>query len=243
MVRRGGAEFAIGYEILELVEPELIVLRSDPMPEVGMHEPMIVRVEFFDHGAKTRITLSDSPYPCVLPFWAEIGRLAAEHEVDVCLEPMGGDAVYNLGTFHRLREHAGARILCHVEPSQLWWQGIDVLELVAAVWGEIGFAHAKDVTVDAATLRLEGWLTSCAYDDWDARSWSMRAIGNGHGECFWREYSSPCGGRGTTTAWRLSPGAVHDRRGRPASLSVETVRAAMPRDPAPSGNWYAMYGA
>ena len=42
MVQRGsGAEFAIGYEILELVEPELIVLRSDPMPEVGMHEPTV----------------------------------------------------------------------------------------------------------------------------------------------------------------------------------------------------------
>src|SRR5437016_13951048 len=28
----GGAEYAIGYEILELEEPQLIVLRSDPMP-------------------------------------------------------------------------------------------------------------------------------------------------------------------------------------------------------------------
>src|SRR4249919_1522353 len=37
--RSNGAEFPIGYEIIELVEPELIVLRSDPMPEVGMHEP------------------------------------------------------------------------------------------------------------------------------------------------------------------------------------------------------------
>ena len=64
MVRRdGGGEFAIGYEILELVEPELIVLRSDPMPEMGMHEPTVVRVEFHDHGAKTRMTLSDGPYP------------------------------------------------------------------------------------------------------------------------------------------------------------------------------------
>ena len=64
MVQRGGgAEFAIGYEILELVEPELIVLRSDPMPDVGMHEPTILRVEFHDHGAKTRMTLSDGPYP------------------------------------------------------------------------------------------------------------------------------------------------------------------------------------
>jgi uncharacterized protein YndB with AHSA1/START domain len=64
MVQRGGgAEFSIGYEIIELVEPELIVLRSDPMPQMGMHEPIVVRVEFHDHGTKTRMTLSDGPYP------------------------------------------------------------------------------------------------------------------------------------------------------------------------------------
>ena len=64
MVQRGGgAEFTIGYDILELVEPELIVLRSDPMPEMGMHAPTVVRVEFHDHGAKTRMTLTDGPYP------------------------------------------------------------------------------------------------------------------------------------------------------------------------------------
>jgi uncharacterized protein YndB with AHSA1/START domain len=64
MVQRGsGAEFPIGYDILELVEPELIVLRSDPMPQAGMHEPTVVRVELHDHGAKTRMTLSDGPYP------------------------------------------------------------------------------------------------------------------------------------------------------------------------------------
>ena len=55
----GGGEFAIGYEIVELVEPELLVLRSDPMP--GQHEPTLVRVELHDHGAKTRMTLSDGP--------------------------------------------------------------------------------------------------------------------------------------------------------------------------------------
>jgi uncharacterized protein YndB with AHSA1/START domain len=64
MVQRGGtAEFSIGYDILELVEPELLVMRSDPMPGMGMHEPTIVRVEFHDHGPKTRVTLSDGPYP------------------------------------------------------------------------------------------------------------------------------------------------------------------------------------
>jgi uncharacterized protein YndB with AHSA1/START domain len=78
MVQRGGGgEFSIGYDILELVEPELIVLRSDPMPEVGMHEPTVTRVEFHDHGAKTRMTLSDGPYPAGSRGHAEAGCSAA----------------------------------------------------------------------------------------------------------------------------------------------------------------------
>jgi uncharacterized protein YndB with AHSA1/START domain len=64
MVQRDiGAEFAVGYEILELVEPELIVLRSDPMPEMGMHEPTVTRVELQDLGGRTRMILTDGPYP------------------------------------------------------------------------------------------------------------------------------------------------------------------------------------
>ena len=78
MVRRGGGgQLTIGYDILELVEPELIVLRSDPMPEVGMHEPTVVRVQFHDHGDKTRMTLSDSPQPVAGRSHAEAGWNAA----------------------------------------------------------------------------------------------------------------------------------------------------------------------
>jgi uncharacterized protein YndB with AHSA1/START domain len=64
VARDGGAgEFSIGYTIVELVEPELIVMRSDPMPGMGMHAPTVLRVEFHDHGDRTRMTLSDGPYP------------------------------------------------------------------------------------------------------------------------------------------------------------------------------------
>jgi uncharacterized protein YndB with AHSA1/START domain len=78
MVRRDdGGEHAIGYDIVELVEPELIVLRSDPMPEVGMPEPTVVRVELHDHGAKTRMTLTDSPLPPAARGHAEAGWNAA----------------------------------------------------------------------------------------------------------------------------------------------------------------------
>jgi uncharacterized protein YndB with AHSA1/START domain len=57
-----GAEFPVRYEIAELDPPRLLVLTSEPMPEVGLHEGTITRIEFHDHGGKTRMTMSDGPY-------------------------------------------------------------------------------------------------------------------------------------------------------------------------------------
>jgi uncharacterized protein YndB with AHSA1/START domain len=77
MVQPGGGEFAIGYEILELDEPRLLVMRSDPMPEAGMPDPTVVRVELHDHGAQTRMTLTDGPLPAAGRGHAEAGWSAA----------------------------------------------------------------------------------------------------------------------------------------------------------------------
>jgi uncharacterized protein YndB with AHSA1/START domain len=56
------AQYPLSYEIVELDPPRLLVLRCDPIPEVGIHEPTFTRVELHDHGGKTRMTLSDGPY-------------------------------------------------------------------------------------------------------------------------------------------------------------------------------------
>lgn len=77
MLMPGGGEFSIGYEIVELVEPELIALRSDPMPEMGMPESALLRVELHDHGTRTRMTLTDGPYPSHGRRGAEAGWSAA----------------------------------------------------------------------------------------------------------------------------------------------------------------------
>jgi uncharacterized protein YndB with AHSA1/START domain len=60
--RHSGALFPVRYEIIELDPPRLLVLESDPMPEMGMHEPTLTRIELHDHGDKTRMTLGDGPY-------------------------------------------------------------------------------------------------------------------------------------------------------------------------------------
>jgi uncharacterized protein YndB with AHSA1/START domain len=63
MVQRpSAARFPVRYEIIELDPPRLLVLKSEPMPEMGMHEPTLTRIELHDHGDRTRMTLSDGPY-------------------------------------------------------------------------------------------------------------------------------------------------------------------------------------
>ena len=56
-----GAVFPVRYEIIELDPPRLLVLKSEPMPEMGMHEPTFTRIELHDHGEKTRMSLSTGP--------------------------------------------------------------------------------------------------------------------------------------------------------------------------------------
>jgi uncharacterized protein YndB with AHSA1/START domain len=59
----GDREFSIGYEIVELSPPELLVLRSEPMPEAGKDASTTVRVALEDLDGRTRMTLTDGPLP------------------------------------------------------------------------------------------------------------------------------------------------------------------------------------
>jgi uncharacterized protein YndB with AHSA1/START domain len=87
MVQRGtGTEYPLHYEIVELVEPELIVLRCPPMPEMGLPEGTVTRIELHDHGDKTRMTLSDDPYPRDAGGHAEAGWNGAFDKLALLLE-------------------------------------------------------------------------------------------------------------------------------------------------------------
>lgn len=75
--RESGAEFPVGYEIVELEEPRLIVMRSDPMPAAGMPDGTLLRVELEDLAGNTRMTVHDGPYPGAGRGHAEAGWHAA----------------------------------------------------------------------------------------------------------------------------------------------------------------------
>jgi uncharacterized protein YndB with AHSA1/START domain len=57
-----GFDTGLAYEILELVEPELLVLRHEAKPELGIPDATVTRVELHDENGKTRMVLTDGPY-------------------------------------------------------------------------------------------------------------------------------------------------------------------------------------
>jgi uncharacterized protein YndB with AHSA1/START domain len=58
----GRATHDLRAEIVEISPPELLVLRSEPIPEAGIMEATISRVAFEAEGERTRMTITDGPY-------------------------------------------------------------------------------------------------------------------------------------------------------------------------------------
>jgi uncharacterized protein YndB with AHSA1/START domain len=62
MVEPGGKAYPSRGVFLEFVEPELIAIEFEPIPEGGIVEPAIVRVLFEVEDEGTRMTVTSGPY-------------------------------------------------------------------------------------------------------------------------------------------------------------------------------------
>jgi DNA-(apurinic or apyrimidinic site) lyase len=127
-----------------------------------------------------------------VPYWSELAAFADEHGVDVAIEMHPNFLVYEPTGLARLREATNDRIGANLDPSHLFWQGIDVTEAVRFL-GErdaIHHVHAKDTKVYEANARLKGVLDTTPYTEEADRSWLFRSIGYGHDEGFWRDFVS-----------------------------------------------------
>lgn len=80
---QGGAHHPVRYEIAELDPPRLLVMTSPPMPEFGIHEETVTRIELAPEGDGTRLTLVDGPYE--QPEHAEAGWHGALAKLDALL--------------------------------------------------------------------------------------------------------------------------------------------------------------
>jgi sugar phosphate isomerase/epimerase len=124
----------------------------------------------------------------VLPYWRELAAFAEREApgVLVCLELHPGASVYNPESFGRLVEAADGPLAVNLDPSHLWWQGMDPLAVIAALDGAIGFAHAKDTLIHPGRVARDGVLDFRWPADADT-TWHFCAVGDGHGVETWAE--------------------------------------------------------
>lgn len=69
-----GTPFPDAATVLEIVPPELLVVASEPQPEMGLVERTVTRIELHAEGPdRTRVVLVDGPYTDMMAPHAEVG--------------------------------------------------------------------------------------------------------------------------------------------------------------------------
>lgn len=128
----------------------------------------------------------------IFPYWTTMGKAARSRKVKIGLELHGGFSVHTPGTLLRLRERAGEAIGANLDPSHLWWQGIDPVQAIRILGreGAIHHFHAKDTAMEPGNLNRHGVTDMQPYTQmWD-RAWQFRTVGYGHDLKTWADIMS-----------------------------------------------------
>jgi sugar phosphate isomerase/epimerase len=139
-----------------------------------------------------------------IPFWKKVQAFAADHDVKVCLEMHPGNIVFNPRTLERLATEIDAtHVGAEMDPSHLFWQGIDPTEAVKSLGSLVYNAAAKDTRINALAKvngTLDDSFTHVGADDprwlslggphslsgWPKdSSWDFVAVGRGHDVSWW----------------------------------------------------------
>jgi sugar phosphate isomerase/epimerase len=126
----------------------------------------------------------------VIPYWREEAAFCRAHNVRVAIELHPGFVVYSAATMLRLRDAVGDVIGANYDPSHLFWQGTDPIEVIRVLGSAIYHVHAKDTAIDPINTRRNGVLDTTPYSQIAERSWVFRTVGYGHGVEFWKQLVS-----------------------------------------------------
>jgi sugar phosphate isomerase/epimerase len=142
-----------------------------------------------------------------IPYWTDIQARAADADVKVALEMHPHNLVFNPSSMERLAtEISATHVGAEMDPSHLFWQGIDPVLAVESLGGLVYNAAAKDTRINPAA-KVNGVLDArfgrVAQDDPDAlsmggrytlsrwpqnASWDFVAVGRGHDLAWWTAF-------------------------------------------------------
>jgi sugar phosphate isomerase/epimerase len=142
-----------------------------------------------------------------IPYWKDIDARARDADVKVCIEMHPHNVVYNPATMERLATEINAtHVGAEMDPSHLFWQGIDPIAAIERLGDLIYNAAAKDTRINqAATVNgvLDDRFERVRPDDPDAvslggpytlsrwpehASWDFVAVGRGHDIDYWSTF-------------------------------------------------------
>ena len=122
----------------------------------------------------------------LIPYWREASHFAEQAGVRIAIEARPGFCVYNTRTLLRLREATSKTVGLNLDPSHLWWQGMDIPAVIGALGEAIHHVHAKDIALAPRKIARDGLLDNLAYNELGQRPWNYRGAGWGHTEFEWR---------------------------------------------------------
>jgi sugar phosphate isomerase/epimerase len=126
----------------------------------------------------------------LIPYWKKTEQRAADAGIKIALEAHPGFCVYNPETLLRLRAATGKALGINLDPSHMWWQGIDIPTAIQNLGEAIFHFHAKDVFLNQRRIEENGVLDTKNYSRMTERSWIFRSVGWGHSEIQWKAIAS-----------------------------------------------------
>ncbi|GGJ50737.1 sugar phosphate isomerase/epimerase family protein [Virgibacillus salexigens] len=128
----------------------------------------------------------------LIPYWKEQGQFAKDHGVKIGLELHAGFLVHTPYTMLKLREETNDAIGANLDPSHLWWQGIDPVAAIKILGKQnaIHHFHAKDTYIDQENVNMYGLTDMQPYSSVQSRAWTFRSVGYGHSEKEWSDIVS-----------------------------------------------------
>ena len=142
-----------------------------------------------------------------IPFWKDIQARASDADVKGCIEMHPHNVVFNPPTMVRLATEINAtHVGAEMDPSHLFWQGIDPVAATEWLGDLVLNAAAKDTLIHEENRRVYGVLDdrfgivppeenpvglggSDTLSAWPKDpAWEFVAVGRGHGQEFWPRF-------------------------------------------------------
>lgn len=152
------------------------------------------------------LDILDHQWKLAVSFWKDIDRRAADNDCKVAIEMHPQNLVFNPPTLRRLVERTGAtHVGAEMDPSHLFWQGIDPVAAIRYLGKLVFHAAAKDTRINE-NCKLYGVLDDrfrrlrededrvnlggrYFVNEWPKDSaWDFVAVGRGHNLAFWTEF-------------------------------------------------------